>query len=66
MEVAAKIVELRKKKGWTQLELALKGGFSPSRISRIENGAKLWGEDIKKLAAVFGVSEELFFRNESK
>jgi len=37
-KVGAKIVELRKEKGWSQRDLAFECGKEPQSIERIENG----------------------------
>lgn len=47
---------LRALRGWTQTELAEKAGWSKSRISLLEAGKEVPGEDdLKHLAAVVGL-----------
>lgn len=50
-----KLRELRKKKGWTQTEVAEKLGISVSYVKKLESGAR--GSTIKlaqKVATLFG------------
>ena len=53
-QLVEKIIEIRQKKGWTQLELAKKVGTTQSAIARVESGKfnpKL--DFLKKLASAF-------------
>lgn len=54
--VGERIKDIRKKKGWTQKELAEKMGISQETVSKWEAGERfVKAEDVILLAAVFGI-----------
>ena len=56
-DIAEKIVQARKKKGWTQSDLAKKANIALSRVSAMENVQfRFRLPDIETLAKVLGVS----------
>lgn len=58
-DVAARTVEARKKKGWTQEELAEKSGISIGRVKRLESvQVRFYLNDVEKLAAALDVSAD--------
>jgi transcriptional regulator with XRE-family HTH domain len=58
-ELAARVVEIRKERGITQIELAKTLGVTQSMVSRIERGElRLNGEVIVKLAKLYKVSTD--------
>ena len=58
--IGARIAELRKAKGLTQMQLAEKTGFSQSNIGRIETGRYSVGLDVlAKIAEALGATVEL-------
>lgn len=58
-ELATRIVEIRKERGITQIELAKTLGVTQSMVSRIERGElRLNGEVIVKLAKLYKVSTD--------
>lgn len=65
MVLAEKIMELRKKKGWSQEELAEKLDISRQSVSKWESGASM--PDIDKiilLSSLFGVSTDYLLKDE--
>jgi transcriptional regulator with XRE-family HTH domain len=65
MSFSEKIVSLRKKRNWTQVQLAELLGMAVNQIKRYEKGKSAPSlEAIKKLAITFGIStDELIFDN---
>ena len=65
MILADKIVELRKKNGWSQEELAEQLGVSRQAVSKWEGGASIPDLDkIVRLSGVFGVSTDYLLKDE--
>ena len=65
MILAEKIVELRKKNGWSQEELAEKLNISRQSVSKWEGGASIPDLDkIIKLSALFSVSTDYLLKDE--
>ena len=59
MILAEKIMEMRKKNGWSQEELAYQLGVSRQSVSKWESGASIPDlERILKLSEIFGVSTD--------
>ena len=59
MELAKKIKNFRKKKGWSQEELAKRININSAHLSRLENGKYLPSIDLlKKLSEIFEVSTD--------
>jgi transcriptional regulator with XRE-family HTH domain len=66
MKVSEKIKMLRKEKGWSQGQLAMKLGVHPQHISRYETGNSNPSADaLGKLAEVFGVSVDYLLNNDA-
>ena len=64
---AENLIELRKSKKLTQLELSEKLNYSDRNISKWENGTSLPTCDtLKELASFFGVSMDYFFEKHNK
>lgn len=62
-DIGARIRELRKKKGLSQLELAEKVGCSETHLSNIETGSAKMGVDIAiRIAEYFDVSTDWILR----
>lgn len=56
-DIANRIAEARKKKGWTQGELAEKSGIKISRLSKIETvKIRIYLKDLEKLSAALDVT----------
>lgn len=66
MTINERIIELRKKRNWSQEELAIKCGYkSKSTISKIESGARdITKSKILVFATVFGVSPSYLLNGE--
>lgn len=65
MILADKIVELRKKNGWSQEELAEQLGVSRQAVSKWESGASIPDLDkIIRLSGIFGVSTDYLLKDE--
>ncbi len=65
MILAEKIILMRKKKGWSQEELADKLGISRQSVSKWESGASIPELDkIVKLSAMFEVSTDYLLKDE--
>ena len=65
MILAEKIMELRKKNGWSQEELAYQLGVSRQSVSKWESGASIPDLDrILKLSQIFGVSTDYLLKEE--
>jgi transcriptional regulator with XRE-family HTH domain len=59
-ELGAHLRRLRKERGWTTQDVAERLGFSVSKVSRMETGARgVNAKDIASLTELFGVDEEL-------
>ena len=59
-ELGAQLRRLRKERGWTTQDVAERLGFSVSKVSRMETGARgVNAKDIASLTELFGVDEEL-------
>lgn len=56
-----KIAEIRKKKGLTQAELALRLGIDRTHLSKVENGKNTSTHLLMKIAKELGVSMKDFF-----
>jgi len=64
MILAEKIIMLRKKKGWSQEELAMRSGVSRQSVSKWESTASIPDLDkIIKLSEVFGVSTDYLLKD---
>ena len=58
----ARLRELRRQRGWTQQELACRGGFSKAFLSRLESGDRQASiAAVLTLARIFGVSLSSLF-----
>ncbi|MGM9639097.1 MAG: helix-turn-helix domain-containing protein, partial [Butyricicoccaceae bacterium] len=65
MILSQKILQLRKKQGWSQEELAEKLGVSRQSVSKWEGAVSLPEIDkIMELAAVFGVTTDYLLRDD--
>lgn len=65
MILAEKIMEMRKKNGWSQEELAYQLGVSRQSVSKWESGASIPDlERILKLSEIFGVSTDYLLKEE--
>ena len=65
MILAEKIMEMRKKNGWSQEELAYQLGVSRQSVSKWESGASIPDlERILKLSQIFGVSTDYLLKEE--
>ncbi|MDY5845584.1 MAG: helix-turn-helix transcriptional regulator [Bariatricus sp.] len=65
MILAEKIMEMRKKNGWSQEELAYQLGVSRQSVSKWESGASIPDLDrILKLSQIFGVSTDYLLKEE--
>lgn len=54
-----RVIDLRKKRNWTQTKLASELGISKSIMSKIENGSrKLSTEELDKLSDIFNVTAD--------
>jgi transcriptional regulator with XRE-family HTH domain len=59
-ELGAHLRRLRKERGWTTREVATRLGFSLSKVSRMETGARgVNARDMAALTKLFGVDDEL-------
>jgi transcriptional regulator with XRE-family HTH domain len=57
--VGERIVLLRRRKGWTQPELALKAGMGITTLNRVENAhASMTMEKVVALAKILGTSTD--------
>lgn len=64
MILADKIIELRKKNGWSQEELAMQLGISRQSVSKWESAASIPDLDkILKLSELFGVSTDYLLKD---
>ena len=67
MILADKLIELRKKNGWSQEELAEQLGVSRQSVSKWESGASIPDLDkILKLSALFGVSTDFLLKDSAE
>lgn len=67
MILADKLIELRKKNGWSQEELAEQLGVSRQSVSKWESGASIPDLDkILKLSALFGVSTDFLLKDNAQ
>lgn len=65
--LAEKIASLRKKKGWSQEELAYQLDVSRQSVSKWESGASVPDLDrILKLSEIFGVSTDYLLKEETQ
>lgn len=65
MILAEKIMQLRKKNGWSQEELAEKMNISRQSVSKWESGASIPDIDrIVALSGLFGVSTDYLLKDE--
>ncbi len=65
MILADKIIELRKKSGWSQEQLASELGISRQSVSKWESGMSIPDIDkIIKMSALFGVSTDYLLKDE--
>ena len=65
MILADRIVELRKKKGWSQEELAEAAGVTRQSVSKWESAQSVPDLDkILKLAEIFGVTTDYLLKDE--
>ena len=65
MILADKIIQLRKKSGWSQEELAAQMGVSRQSVSKWESGQSIPDLDkILKLSALFNVSTDFLLKDE--
>lgn len=58
-DVARRVKQLRRERGWSQNELERRAAFSPGQINRIESGERardLSLESAAKLASALGVT----------
>ena len=63
MILADKIIDLRKKNGWSQEELASQLGVSRQSVSKWESGQSIPDLDrILKMSTIFGVSTDYLLR----
>lgn len=58
-DVSERIRSHRKKRGWTQLQLAQQAGVSRETVTRVENGRTPDYETLDKVAAAFGVTRHV-------
>ena len=59
-KIGTRIAELRKLKGWSQVDLAEKCGMAPGNIARIETGKYSTGIDLlSKIADALDASLEI-------
>ncbi|MGH9858161.1 MAG: helix-turn-helix domain-containing protein, partial [Acidobacteriota bacterium] len=66
MNLSQKIVQLRKEKDWTLVELSKAVGISPNNLNRYEKGHSRPSLDaIRKLADVFNVSTDYLLFDEA-
>ena len=64
MILSEKIIELRKKQGWSQEELAGQVGVSRQAVSKLESAASIPDLDkIIKLSEIFGVSTDSLLKD---
>lgn len=67
IKTGSRIKQLRERKGWTQLDLALKVGMNNSVLSRIEaNKRPVEAQELKKFADEFGVSTDYLLDKNNK
>jgi len=60
-DIAAKVRELRKARGWTQVELSARLGLSQARLSEIENGdGSFTAEQFLEILKLFNVGVDHF------
>lgn len=60
--LAARIKQLRTARGWTQRELSRRAGIAADRLSRLERGAPIRGDELAVLSRAFGLGiDELMF-----
>lgn len=52
--LATRIREQRKSRGWTQRELSQRSGISADRLSRLERGAPIRGDELMALGRALG------------
>ena len=65
MTIYDKLVQLRKRKGWSQEDLAEKLDVSRQAISRWENGSALPDADnLRQLSHLYGVSADYLLNDE--
>lgn len=53
--LAARIKQLRTERGWKQRELSRRAGIAPDRLSRLERGAPIRGDELVGLSSAFGL-----------
>ena len=62
--LAANLRRLLKERGWRQRDLAKRAGLSEPTVSGLVNGENWIGDEtVDRLADVFGVDSEEFFKN---
>ena len=67
MTLAEKIIKLRKQKGWSQEELAVRLGISRQSVSKWESAASVPDlERIIRLSEIFGVSTDYLLKDEDE
>jgi len=62
--IRLRVVELRKRRGWTQEELAKRAGVRRATIHALERGASPRLDTLEKLAQAFGVKVSQLLREE--
>ena len=53
--LGARIKQLRTARGWTQRELSRRAGIAADRLSRLERGVPIRGEELAALSRAFGL-----------
>lgn len=67
MILADKIIDLRKKNGWSQEELASQLGVSRQSVSKWESGQSIPDLDrILKMSIIFGVSTDYLLKDDAE
>lgn len=54
-DAMATIKELRERKGWSQVELAVEAAVSPTMISRLENNHPVGRSTLRRVCKALGV-----------
>lgn len=54
--LAARIKQLRAERGWTHRELSRRAEIAPDRLSRLERGSPIRGDELAALSGAFGLS----------
>jgi transcriptional regulator with XRE-family HTH domain len=66
-KTGSRIKQLRERKGWTQLDLALKVGINNSVLSRIESNKRpVESQELKKIAEVFEVTTDYLLGKDNR